>query len=42
LEAFVRQSIQQLLQRLVEEEVDGLLGRGATSSARPANWKHIL
>ena len=28
LEAFARQSMQQLLQRLVEEEVDGLLGRG--------------
>ncbi|MGH7393883.1 MAG: IS256 family transposase [Candidatus Rokuibacteriota bacterium] len=28
LEAFARQSMQQLLQRLLEEEVDGLLGRG--------------
>lgn len=28
LEAFARQSVQQLLQRLLEEEVDGLLGRG--------------
>ena len=28
LEAFARQSMQQLLQRLLEQEVDGLLGRG--------------
>ena len=28
LEAFARQRMQQLLQRLLEEEVDGLLGRG--------------
>jgi transposase-like protein len=28
LEAFARQSMQQLLQQLLEEEVDGLLGRG--------------
>jgi putative transposase len=28
LEAFARQSMQQLLQRMLEEEVDGLLGRG--------------
>ena len=28
LEAFARQSMQQFLQRLLEEEVDGLLGRG--------------
>jgi transposase-like protein len=28
LEAFARQSMQQLLQRLLEDEVDGLLGRG--------------
>jgi putative transposase len=28
LEAFARQRVQQLLQRLLEEEVDGLLGRG--------------
>jgi putative transposase len=28
LEAFARQSMQQLLQRMLEEEVDGVLGRG--------------
>jgi len=28
LEEFARQSMQQLLQRLLEEEVGGLLGRG--------------
>ena len=28
LEAFARQSMQQLLQRILEEEVDGLLARG--------------
>ena len=28
LEAFARQSMQQLLQQLLEDEVDGLLGRG--------------
>ena len=28
MEAFARQSMQQLLQRLLEQEVDGLLGRG--------------
>ena len=28
LEAFARQSMQQLLQRMLEEEVEGLLGRG--------------
>lgn len=27
LEAFARQSMQQLLQRMLEEEVDGVLGR---------------
>ena len=36
LEAFARQSMQQLLQRLLEEEVDGLLGRGRSSGARPS------
>ena len=28
LEAFARQSMQQFLQRMLEEKVDGLLGRG--------------
>ena len=35
LEAFARQGVQRLLQRVLEEEVDELLGRGRTSGARP-------
>ena len=34
LEAFARQSMQRLLQRLLEEEVDELLGPGALRAAR--------
>jgi len=36
LEAFARQSMQQLLQRMLEDEVDGVLGRGRTSGVTPS------
>jgi len=35
LEAFARQSMQQFLQRMLEEEVDGLLGAAGMSAASP-------
>ena len=33
LEVFARQSMQQFLQRMLEEEVDGVLGRRGTNGA---------
>jgi putative transposase len=37
LEAFARQSMQQFLQRMLEEEVDGLLGRGRYERRDPVD-----
>jgi putative transposase len=37
LEAFARQSMQQLLQRMLEEEVDGVLGRGRYERRGPVD-----